>query len=130
MSGEPRGAREPGGRGVKGRIADILEAVERCKRYVHLLDGEVDATVVQMAEDAIERNLQVIGEAANHLPAEITDAHPEIAWPQIRGFRNILVHQYFGVDLEIVREVVDTYLPALAESLRIHAPNETPDPLN
>lgn len=51
-----------------------------------------------MAEDAIERNLQIIGEAANHLPAEVADAHPEIAWPQIRGFRNILVHQYFGID--------------------------------
>ena len=115
---------------MQGRIAAILEAVERCKRYVHILDGEVDTTVAQMAEDAIERNLQIIGEAANHLPAEITDAHPEIAWPQIRGFRNILVHQYFGVDLQIVREVVDTYLPALTESLRIHATDETPDPLN
>lgn len=49
-----------------------------------------------MAEDAIERNVQIIGEATNHLPAEITDAHPEIGWPQIRGFRDILIHQYFG----------------------------------
>ncbi len=73
-----------------------------------------------MAEDAIERNLQIIGEAANHLPAEITDAHQEIAWPQIRGFRNILVHQYFGVDLDTVRDVVQTYLPAFADALRRH----------
>lgn len=74
-----------------------------------------------MAEDAVERNLQIIGEAAKHLPAELTDAHPEIAWPQIRGFRgfrNILVHQYFGVDVATVREVVETYLPPLAAALR------------
>ena len=74
-----------------------------------------------MAEDAIERNLQIIGEAVKHLPDEITDAHPEIAWPQISGFRNILVHQYFGVDIGIVRDVIETHLPPLAEALRSHA---------
>lgn len=66
-----------------------------------------------MAEDAIERNLQILGEAANHLPAEI-------AWPQIRGFRNILVHRYFGVDVAVVREVIEVHLPPLAEALRQH----------
>jgi uncharacterized protein with HEPN domain len=75
-----------------------------------------------MAEDAIERNLQIIGEAANHLPAAITDAHPDIAWPQIRGFRNILVHQYFGVGIEIVRDVVETHLSRLAKALRANQP--------
>jgi len=100
------------------RIADALEAIERCQRYVAALDG--DADVVEMAEDAIERNLQIIGETVNHLPAEITGENPEIAWPQIRGFRNILVHQYFGVDVDIVRDVVETHLPPLAEALRGH----------
>lgn len=71
-----------------------------------------------MAEDAVERNLQIIGEAANHPPAEFTDAYPEIAWPQIRGLRNILVHQYFGVDVDVIRDVIQTYLPALAACLR------------
>ena len=76
--------------------------------------------MVEMAEDAIERNLQIIGEAVNHLPEEITDAHPEVPWPQIRGFRNILVHQYFGVDVDVVRDVVVTHLPTLADALRSH----------
>lgn len=100
------------------RIVDVLEAVERCRRYVVALDG--DADLLEMAEDAIERNLQIIGEAVSHLPTEITGAHPEIAWPQIRGFRNILVHEYFGVDADVVRDVVETYLPPLAEALRGH----------
>ncbi|WGP07724.1 DUF86 domain-containing protein [Bacillus subtilis] len=104
-------------RGTDQRIADILQSIDRCQRYVSVLDDD-DADFVDMAEDAIERNLQIIGEAANHLPAEITDAHPEIAWPQIRGFRNILVHQYFGVDVALVCDVVKTYLPPLAEALR------------
>lgn len=73
-----------------------------------------------MAEDAIERNLQIIGEAVNHLPEDITSAHPEIPWPQIRGFRNILVHQCFGVDVDVVRDVVETHLPPLTDALRSH----------
>lgn len=99
------------------RIADILEAIDRCQRYVDAL-GNDDRVLADMAEDAVERNLQIIGEAAKHLPAELTDALPEIAWPQIRGFRNILVHQYFGVDVATVRDVVETYLPPLAAALR------------
>ncbi|MDN6555533.1 DUF86 domain-containing protein [Acidipropionibacterium acidipropionici] len=79
---------------------------------------------MEMAEDAIERNLQIIGEAAKYLPEELTGAHPEIAWPQIRGFRNILVHRYFGVDPDIVRDVVETHLPPLAEVLRSYVATE------
>jgi uncharacterized protein with HEPN domain len=96
-----------------------VEAIDRCRRYVRVLE-DTDQVLVEMAEDAIERNLQIIGEAANHLPAEITEAHSTIGWPQIRGFRNILVHQYFGVDAAVVREVVETHLPPLAEALRQH----------
>lgn len=103
-------------RSTSERIVDILHAIDRCRRYVEVL-GRDDIDLVDMADDAIKRNLQVIGEAAKHLPAELTGAHPEIPWPQIRGFRNVLVHQYFGVDTEIVRDVVETYLPPLAEAL-------------
>lgn len=106
-------------RGTDQRVDDILEAVERCQRYADSLNSD-DAQLVAMAGDAIERNLQILGEAANHLPAEITDAHPEIAWPQIRGFRNILAHRYFGVDVAVVREVIEVHLPPLAEALRQH----------
>lgn len=104
-------------RNIEQRIADILQAIERCQRYVDALDSD-DPNLVDMAEDTVERNLQIIGEAANHLPAEFTDTHPEIAWPQIQGFRNILVHQYFGVDVDTVREVIQMHLPALAACLR------------
>lgn len=106
------------------RVADILEAIARCRRYLDAL-ASGDADLVDMAEDAIERNLQIIGEAANHLPPEVTDSHPEIPWPQIRGFRNILVHQYFGVDVDTVRDVVQTHLPPLAAALGDSLSDET-----
>lgn len=101
-------------RSTEQRIADILQSIDRCQRYVDAL-GSDDRDLVDMAEDAVERNLQIIGEAVNHLPVEITDAHPEIAWPQIRGFRNILVHRYF--DADTVRDVVRAHLPSLASAL-------------
>lgn len=106
-------------RSAQERIDDILAAIDRCQRFVALVGPDCDdPDLIAMAEDAIERNLQIIGEAATHLPVEIIADHPEVPWPQIRGFRNILVHQYFGVDLDLVRDVVDNHLPVLEESLR------------
>jgi len=102
-------------RSAQERIDDILAAIDRCQRFVALVGPDCDdPDLIAMAEDAIERNLQIIGEAATHLPVEIIADHPEVPWPQIRGFRNILVHQYFGVDLDLV----DNHLPVLEESLR------------
>ena len=98
------------------RVADILDAIYRCRRYVGMLAAD-NPDLADMAEDAIERNLQIIGEAAKYLPPSVTDAHPEIAWPQIRGFRNILVHRYFGVERDVVRDVVETHLSPLADAL-------------
>lgn len=97
------------------RVGDALEAIEKCQRYFELLVD--DPALVEMAEDAIERNLQILGEAVNHLPAELTDDYPNVEWVQIRGFRNILVHQYFGVDISIVRSVVNDHLPLLQKAL-------------
>ncbi len=58
-----------------------------------------------MIIDAVIRNFEVIGEAANKLPDEFKDAHPEINWHRIRGFRNRIVHDYFGVDLAILWKI-------------------------
>lgn len=103
-------------REARRRITDILEAIERCSDYAPELSS-ANPTQVRMAEDAIERNLQVIGEAVKHLPAEVAAAHPEIPWAQIRGFRNILVHEYFGIETDVVRDVVERHLPPLATAL-------------
>ena len=60
-------------RSADQRIQDILESIDRCRRYVISLDSS-DHDLVDMAEDAVERNLQIIGEAVSRLPGEITDA--------------------------------------------------------
>lgn len=100
---------------VSERIEDILLAIGKCEDYLRLISSET--RLIRMGEDAIERNLQIIGDAVKELPATLTDACPEIPWPQIRGLRNILVHEYFGVDVQLVFEVVETYLPPLKRCL-------------
>ena len=104
-------------RGPDRRINDILAAIDRCQRYLPLLTGK-DKTLAEMAGAAIERNLQIIGEAAKALPAEVTEQKSDVPWPQIRGLRNILVHQHFGIDAGVIREVVEVHLPVLADALR------------
>lgn len=57
--------------------------------------------------DAVIRNFEIIGEAANRIPDEIKDKFTEVNWHRIRGFRNRIVHDYMGVDLEIIWEIIE-----------------------
>lgn len=66
-----------------------------------------------MVQDAVIRNLEVIGEAVRNLPLDLRRQHPKIPWQSITALRNVLIHEYFGVDLEIVWRVVERRLPAL-----------------
>ena len=64
------------------------------------------------------RNLEVIGEAAKTVPEAIRLQHPEVDWKKIIGLRNILIHQYFGVDAELIWDIIQNKLPALEEQIR------------
>lgn len=68
--------------------------------------------------DAVIRNFEIIGEAANRLPEDFKDNHPNIDWHRIRGFRNRIVHDYFGIDYGIVWEIKETFLPKLIATLK------------
>lgn len=100
-------------------VTDILDAIERCARYRSRFD-DPDPEVVEMAFEAAIRFIGVIGEAANRLPPTITSAHREIPWPAIVEMRNIVVHEYFNVDTEIVTTVLDRDLAPLAAALSGH----------
>ena len=63
--------------------------------------------------DAVVRNLIVIGEASRHIPESIEQRHPEVPWSTMRGIRNVVVHEYFGVDAGIVWETARHDLPPL-----------------
>lgn len=67
--------------------------------------------------DAVIRNFEIIGEAASRLPEEFRDQHSIIDWHKLRGFRNRIVHDYFGIDYAIVWEIKTHYLPVLLAEL-------------
>lgn len=69
--------------------------------------------------DAVIRNFEIIGEAANLLPDEFKDAYPGIDWHRIRGFRNRIIHDYFGIDFNIVWKIKETFLPETLRQLKL-----------
>lgn len=98
------------------RIDDIIEAINKVERYTHGIDfatWQKDEKTV----DAVIRNLEVIGEAASQLPTEIQEQYRDVPWGMMKGIRNILAHEYFGIDLEIVWKTVKEDLPNLKKRL-------------
>ncbi len=63
-------------------------------------------------------HIQIIGEAANHISDSLRDQHPDVPWPDIVGMRNVLVHQYFGIDLVQIWDTVRIDLPILKAKIR------------
>jgi uncharacterized protein with HEPN domain len=98
------------------RIRDILEAIQKILDHTAQLDLETLAKDEWMV-DAVLRNFTIIGEAANHIPDDVKTAHPEVPWTDMSDMRNIVVHEYFGVDLSIVWHTIRNELPGLVPLL-------------
>lgn len=97
-------------------IEDMIESANKILNYTQNLTYEQfvkDSRTV----DAVIRNFEIIGEAANRLPDEFKEQHDTIDWHRIRGFRNRIVHHYFGIDYTIVWTIREAYLPELIISL-------------
>ena len=97
-------------------LSHILDAADAIQEYLSGLTRE-GFFELRMVQDAVVRQLEIIGEATRHLSKEFRSAHPAIPWSEIAGMRDKLVHDYFGVDLEIVWETASTDVPALREKL-------------
>ena len=93
-------------------LDDILESIEAVDEYTQDMDEERFFSS-RLIQDAVFRRLEVIGEAARQLPQEIKDSHPGVPWADIVGMRNRLTHEYFGVLLDRVWNVVRRDLPVL-----------------
>lgn len=97
-------------------IEHILESITLINNYVQ---GQTlsDFIISKVTQDAVIRRLQIIGEAVKNLPAEFTEQHKEIPWRKISGLRNILTHEYFGVDLNLTWNVIKNDLPILEKQI-------------
>ena len=104
-------------RNIKLFIEDILKAIDKIERYCSKIKSFEEFIAQEMVVDAVLRNLEVIGEAAANIPEDIRQKHPEIPWKRVVGLRNIIIHEYFGVDLEIIWTIINTQLLELKKVL-------------
>ncbi len=104
-------------------LLDILEALEKIEKYA--AKGERAFYEEELIQVWIIYYIQVIGEAANQLSSSFKRSHNEVSWRSVTAMRNVLVHQYFGIDLDEVWDTVCTDLPVLkAKILGILAENQ------
>jgi uncharacterized protein with HEPN domain len=94
-------------------LDDIIEAVARIKKFTNDMDFD-DFKADIKTQDAVVRNLEIIGEASGRLPEEVHLSAPEIEWRKIVGIRNILAHEYFGISLPIIWDIVQNKLDELS----------------
>jgi len=99
-------------RNWKFRLEDINNALELIFEYVKDMDygaWREDRKTI----DAVIRNIEIIGEAAANIPEDIQEQYTDIPWYQMKGMRNVLIHEYFGVDIDVLWKTVSEDLPAL-----------------
>ncbi len=104
-------------RGYRIYIDDILEAIKKIESYTENFSYEEFARN-KMVTDAVVRNLEIIGEAVKKIPPEIKAKHPEIEWRKIAGLRDILIHEYFGIDSKILWDIIANKIPELKKSIK------------
>ncbi len=98
-------------------VGDILDSAAKILNYTEGLSFE-DFTKDSKTVDAVIRNFEIIGEAANRLPEDFKDRYLDIDWHRIRGFRNRIVHDYFGIDYSIVWLIKETFLANMIAQLQ------------
>jgi uncharacterized protein with HEPN domain len=97
-------------------LDDMLQSAQKIKQYTKGFDY-TGFLSDNKTIDAVVRNFEIIGEAANRIDPDFRDRNPAIEWKRIRGFRNRIVHDYIGIDHEIVWNIIETYLDELIDRL-------------
>lgn len=97
-------------------IEHILESIAEIERNANGLSGKNFLKLITI-QDAAIRRLEIIGEAARNIPESFRSKYPEIPWKKIAGLRDILIHEYFGVDLDLVWKIIRKDIPQLKKQL-------------
>jgi hypothetical protein len=98
-------------------VDDMQEACDKITRYISGMDFD-DFCADTRTVDAVVRNLEIIGEASTGIPGEIKLLSPAIDWPAIKGLRNRIAHEYFGLSLSVIWTILQNDLPVLVQQLR------------
>lgn len=98
-------------------VAEIAERIERI--FLYTTEGQEAFFESLLIQDAVIRNFEVIGEATKQLSMELRQQYPEIPWRRIAGFRDVLIHDYMGIDLDEVWDVVERNLPDLKGKVEV-----------
>ena len=104
-------------RDCKVYLEDILEAIQKIGRFTEKQTLKKFSND-EKTFDAVIRNLEIIGEAINKFPEEVRKKHPEVEWRKISGLRNVLIHEYFGINAEIIWDIVRNKLPQFEKQIR------------
>jgi uncharacterized protein with HEPN domain len=91
-------------------LEDMLVSMERIQEYI----GELEFNQFKklyIVVDAVIRNFEIIGEASKHIPEDIISKYPDIPWKKMYDLRNIVTHEYFGIDYEMLWEIAKNDLP-------------------
>jgi uncharacterized protein with HEPN domain len=91
-------------------LEDMFQSMQRIEEYLGELDFK-SFKMTYMVVDAIIRNFEIIGEASKNIPIEIQEKYPEIPWRKTYGLRNLIAHEYFGIDYEMIWEIAKNNLP-------------------
>ena len=98
-------------------LLHMSECIQRVEKYT--AGGRDEFMQSDLIQDGVIRNLQIMAESNQHVSDERKERYPEIDWFKISGFRNILVHDYLGVDLERVWKIIENDLAALKQTVAI-----------
>ncbi len=99
-------------------IQDILQACDDILNFTQAMDKAADLQNDRRTYLAVVHSLEIIGEAARQTPKNFRERHPQIPWRETIGLRNVIAHEYFGLDSEIIWDVIQTQIPVLAEQMR------------
>lgn len=100
------------------RLAHILESTDKIERIANQVGSFENFQEKWIEQDAVIRNFEILGEAAIHISEETKAKYPEIAWYKIRGMRNLIAHEYFGIRLETIWETAVDVVPVLKKQIQ------------